>query len=304
MHNVFVVVGPTSSGKTSLALNLCKKYGGCILSADSRQVYKGLDIGTGKQPINSTYNIERFEDKWLVDGVVIWGYDIIGQEDDWTGDSYARFARSKILENLGTNIFLVGGTGFYIDLVTGKMQTSGIMPNSTLRKNLEATPLPKLLEQLSSLNPKALTNLDTNNPARIIRAIEIAKGQKINTTPLPDVSNINFVHVGLTADREFLYERADKWVDYIWENGLLDEVKNNLAYASFKPMQGLIYKTVIAYLNNELAQEAAIQRIKWDMHAYIRRQQTWFKKNTEIKWFNIYDSSLLADVESYLNLLQ
>src|SRR4030042_4789177 len=136
---VYIILGPTSSGKTSLAVNLCKKFNGEIISADSRQVYKNMDIGTGKLPINSNATVVKGDEKWTIDGVNIWGYDLTTPDKFFSGYDFALFALNKAAELLKAEktVFLVGGTGFYIDLFTGNVKPSTIKPNFEMRKELE-----------------------------------------------------------------------------------------------------------------------------------------------------------------------
>jgi tRNA dimethylallyltransferase len=290
-QKVFIIVGPTSSGKTSLALEMCKKFNGEIISADSRQVYKYMDIGTGKIPINSDLQIEKGEKFWELDGVKIWGYDLVTPDQYFSGFDFASFALRKAREIIkeGKTVFLVGGTGFYIDLFTGRMKPSKVKPDLELRQALEYLSLPELQERLKKLDPKAFKNIDLKNKARLVRAIEKSVGSEKNEKELPYLEKASFIWLGLTSDRKFLYQRADAWVDEIWEGGLIDEFKSlcEKGYEKSRKLKGLVYKTVLKFLDGEITSEKATERIKFDIHAYIRRQQTWFKKNEEIQWVDI-----------------
>lgn len=289
--NVFIILGPTSSGKTSLALDLCKKFDGEIISADSRQVVKYMDIGTGKVPVNSNEKIEKDGGFWKISGVKIWGYDLTMPDQYFSGYDFAKFAleKSKELIKNGKSVFLVGGTGFYIDLFTGKMKPSNVKPDLSLRKSIETLTLSEMQSKLKSLNSEAFEKIDIKNKARLVRAIEKEISQDVNETPLEYLENVSFVQFGLTALRDFLYNRADRWVDEIWDKGLVGEVEDlrNKGYEESRKLKGLVYSTVLDFINTEISQKTAIEKIKFDIHAYIRRQQTWFKKNTDIFWLDI-----------------
>jgi tRNA dimethylallyltransferase len=291
--SVFTILGPTSTGKTSLALELCKRVGGEIISADSRQIYKHMDIGTGKIPVDSEIQIEKGDKKWVVNGVNVWGYDLIKPAEYFSAYDYSKFAIEKVknLQEAGKAVFLVGGTGFYIDVVTGRVKLSGQKPDFDLRKALETTPTASLLLRLTSLNPTVAKNIDQANRHRLIRAIE-KELNKEKASPLPHL-DASFRYFGLTADRETLYDRSDNWLESIWENGLIDETKSliDMGFAETLALAGLIYKTVVEYIEGKMREKVAKERIKFNLHAYIRRQQTYFKKNDDIEWFGVGESS-------------
>ena len=304
----FVILGPTSSGKTSLALELCRRYRGEIISADSRQVYKYMDIGTGKAPVGEALSIKRGSKKWVVDNVNIWGYDLVYPGEYSSAYDFAQFALPKIeeIENTGTTAILVGGTGFYIETVTGKTKISAIKPDYELRKILEDQDIAELQQKLMSLNLKVFDTIDRNNKVRLIRAIERELVKNTDATPLPYPDPDSFVYIGLTSDRSVLYKKADMWLDAVWASGLLDEVHCliNLGFADTPQIRGLVYKSALAYINNEKTEQDAIQRAKYDLHSYVRRQQTWFKRIPEIIWFDISDKNfsqkVFDTVESYI----
>ena len=290
-QNVFIITGPTSSGKTSLALEMCKRFKGEIISADSRQVYKYMDIGTGKVPVNSKIKIEKGERCWKLDGIKVWGYDLVTPDQYFSGYDFADFALKKAKEifESGKNVFIVGGTGFYLDLLTGRMKPSNVKPDFDLRDELESLSLFELQERLKGIDRKAFEKIDQNNKARLVRAIEKKLSAEVREAPLPYLQNVDYVWIGLTSERELLYKRADSWVDEIWDGGLISEVNNlcGMGYGDSRKLKGLVYKTVLDYLNEKLLDEDAKNRIKFDIHSYIRRQQTWFKKNNDIYWVDI-----------------
>jgi tRNA dimethylallyltransferase len=290
---VKVLVGPTSSGKTNLAIEYCKLHNAAIISTDSRQIYKYLDIGTGKKPLGLELTFTANDRKWVIDGIEIYGYDLITPEKYFSAYDYAKFALNTIgnLLSLNKEVLMVGGTGFYIDLVTGRQTLNSTSPHFELRAYLESLQLTQLQTMLSSLSEEIYQNIDKHNKVRLIRAIENTKGTP-QETPLPLLNDAHFDFYGLTASRTFLYSRADKWVEAIFELGLIEETTELLKnYPQSRVLDGLVYKTVKDLIEGKTSKSNAIQRIKWDIHAYIRRQQTWFKKNKDITWLNIEDNS-------------
>lgn len=293
---VFIICGPTSTGKTSTAVKLCKKLGGEIISVDSRQIYKYMDIGTGKLPINLQVPLEKNDNFWKIDGITVWGYDLTTPDKFFSGYDFAKFALKKAQELIGQNkpVFFVGGTGFYLNLLTGKSMPSNIKPDFELRSQLESMSLQELQKYLTSLNLDEYNRIDSKNKVRLIRSIEKEISKEKNDTPLPYLSNVDFIWLGLDSSREILYSRSDAWVESVWTNGLVDETTFliNNGFADSPKLKGLVYKTALDYIDKKINEKDAIQRIKFDIHAYIRRQQTWFKKNAEIKWFDINTDDL------------
>jgi len=296
MNKVYVVLGPTCSGKTSVALDLCRSMDGEIVSADSRQIYKYMDIGTGKFPFGE-HNVN----------VKIWGYDLVVPGKYFSVVDYVNFAVKKVKEILkeGKKVFIVGGTGFYVDVLTGRQEITGYAPNFVLREQLENKSVEELLSYLKSINSNKTLNIDIKNKVRLIRAIEKVLTKKSNYTSLVNsLNNVNFKFIGLQSDRDFLYDKADGWVNWIWENGLIEEVKGliNNGYKETHQMKGLIYKDAVDFIDKKTLAKEAIQRTKFDLHSYIRRQQTWFKKNDQIKWFDIKDKKLSENVQNFVLL--
>ncbi len=305
MKKVYVILGSTSSGKTSLSLNLCQELTGEIVSADSRQIYKHLDIGTGKKPVEGDLRIEKKDNHWKINGINIWGYDLVTPNSYFSAFDYAEFALKKIRHLLekNKNVFLVGGTGFYIDMVTERVKPAHVLPDFELREELGELSLPDLQERLKSLNKKKFMEIDANNPARITRAIEKVLAKNIRNEELDYLQNIEFVHIGLTAPRQILYEKADNWVEKVWHSGLLEEVGGLLSseYANSTKLKGIVYKSTIAFINKKLTQSAALQEIKYDLHAYIRRQQTYIRKIPHVKWVDVSQDNKIQKVYNVIN---
>jgi tRNA dimethylallyltransferase len=304
MNKVFVILGPTSTGKTSLALDLCAQYSGEIISADSRQIYKYMDVGTGKVPLGEKSDSLKGEKFWKIDGTMIWGYDLTEPDKFFSSYDYACFALPKIndLAEKNKTVFLVGGTGFYIDTVTHRTEPSFVEPDFSLRKELEGLTAQELMNRLKVLAVSITTVPDINNPVRIIRSIEKALNKKVNHKKLPYLADNEFYHLGLNAPREMLYSRADKWAEGIWKHGLLEETRRliDMGYRDSPKLNGLIYKSALNFLDGKLNDDKALDRIKFDLHGYIRRQQTYFKKNRDIVWFDISKENWRQNIYNFI----
>lgn len=295
---LITILGPTSSGKTSLALKLCKEFKGEIVSADSRQIFKYMDIGTGKIPTNkNSCVLKKFNGYWVVNGVRINCYDIAHPDNNFSVVDFAKKAEIEIKRIWQERKvpFLVGGTGFYIDVLCGKVKLSGAKPDLERRGTLKETPLEKLLEKLRNLNPQKFEQVDKKNKIRVIRALEIELDKKKNLQ-LPAL-NFKFsptIQIGLTSSRHVIYKKVDGWVDFIFKNGLLQEVRNliKMGFKNTMPMQGLIYNEVLEHLDNKKSLQEIKEAIKFDLHSYVRRQLTWFNRNSEINWLDYTDYNL------------
>lgn len=276
------IVGPTSSGKTSLALKVCKKFNKEIISADSRQIYKHFDIGTGKLPVKSSgVFVEKNSGFWKIDGVKIHMYDVCDANSLYTVSDYLNDTKDLI----GEDKIVVGGTGLYIDNLLGLKRPSPVPPNMKLRLDLENKSPSDLRLMLPKEILDSMNQSDINNPRRLIRRIEIqnylqtnAGLVQINSLGAKAESSESHIII-LDLPREELFKRVDLWVDEIW-NSLVIETRKliDLGYENSFPMQGIIYNKALDFVHQKIPEEFAIQFIKNDLHAYIRRQQTWFKK--------------------------
>jgi tRNA dimethylallyltransferase len=290
-----MILGPTSSGKTSLALQVAKQFGYDILSVDSRQVVAQMNIGTGKVPVDGDHRVEVASDHYVIDGVKVWGYDLVFPDQFFSAYDFYKYATARLREN--PKVLVVGGTGFYIDLITGDATASEHAPDFEVRQALEAKTLAELQAELSQLNPEKFSKIDQQNKVRLIRAIEIEKTlEKPRGSALGSFPEVTFI--GLTAPREILYARADAWLEKIWEKGLVAETRELLGQygAENLKLNGLVYKSAKAFINGEVSEDEAKLRAKFDLHAYIRRQQTWFKRNKKIQWFDSTDENLVDSV--------
>ena len=309
---LMVICGPTCTGKTSLAIKLAKEFDGEIISADSRQVYRYMNVGTGKIPDSfPKEEVKVVGSAYWFGSVPVHLYDLVPPNVTLTVVEYAKKANEEIEScwRRGKIPFLVGGTGFYLDVVSGRAQPAGVPPNPKLREELAKKSLAELNQMLKELDPKRWETIDQKNPRRLIRAIEVAN---LEVQPLKTRENaigeVEPLCVGLTALREVLYQRADGWTEKIVGDGsLVVEVKDLLerGYEDTPALHGIIYAPTLAFVAKEISQTELLERIKFDLHGYIRRQQTWFKKNSAIEWFDIttegFDKQIAERVRSYLD---
>lgn len=299
MQKIVVILGPTGTGKTSLAIQLCQKFDGEIISADSRQVYQGADLGTNKvtgSKIQDTgYRGRKF---WMKEGVKIHFYDATTPDRPYSAGQFIDQAE-RVVTNLWKKRklpFVVGGTGFYISALLGEIKLSGVSANPQLRSELGKSSLTNLQASLKTLNPgkfKRMHPSERKNKHRLIRAIEIATALKLNKqTARPKTTQLKpaqTLKIGLTAPRGFLYEKADQWIRSMVEHGLIDETRKLIekGYKNTPLMQGIIYKQSVDFVEGKFNQEEMIKRIQSELHGYIRRQLTWFKRDQKIKWYDL-----------------
>lgn len=281
MDKLLVICGPTATGKTGLAVKLAKKFKGELISADSRQVYRGMDIGTGKDHPK---------------GMKIHLVDVVKPNQEFSVSQYYHLTWQAIREiwKKGKLPILVGGTGFYIKAVVDGLATKDIPPNSKIRQGMKgwsAKQLYQYLESLDSLKAASLNQSDRNNPRRLIRAIEIADWRKENPGWQPKKHKKPPVLViGLKAKYKELYQRIDKRVLQRVKMGAEKEVRDLIkrGYSWNLPaMSSMGYIQWRSYLERETTRDEVIKRWQFAEHAYARRQMTWFRKDKKILWFDI-----------------
>lgn len=301
MNKLLVILGPTATGKTDLALSLAKKFKGELVSADSRQVYTGLDIGTGKMP--AKFQIEKANGYWVISGIRIWMYDVASPKRQY---NVARFVSDATKVILGIHKrnklpILVGGGGLYIKAVTQGFSNLVIPVDKKLRKNLEKQTLSQLQEQLKKVSPKRWKKMnysDRQNPRRLIRAIELSCIQRIKFKR----PNYKTFKIGLTAPREILYLRIDERILSRINQGMIGEANNlHKKGLSLKRMKqlGLEYGVLADFLSGKIKEKDDLVNIlKGKIHNFARRQITWFKKEANINWFDITDKNYSAKVEN------
>ena len=280
-NKVIAVVGPTASGKTEFAIDLAKKIGGEIISADSRLVYKGFDIGTAKP----TKAEQRTIPHYMI--------DIVEPEIEYSVGTYVKEAKKIIadIQDRGKIPIVAGGTGLYINALLMNYDFPEAQPNYKLRKELKDND--NIYEILSTLDAKTAETIDKNDRKRIIRAIEIIKatGEKISRNKKAKEFDIEWI--GKNFERKELYERINKRVDLMFENGLIEETSNLLKKHGRIPnlISTIGYQEIIEYLDGDLTLSEAIDKLKQNTRRYAKRQLTWFRKNHEINW-DVYPETL------------
>lgn len=312
MEKAIIILGPTATGKTDLALKLAKKFNGELIACDSRQVYQGLDIGTGKLPGGQEkFKIKKEKGYWLVSDIKIWLYDVVGLGVQYSATNYlSDFKKAfKKISAEGKLPIIVGGTGFYLKVLEEGLSNLQIKVNPSLRRELEKLSKDKLQEKLKEVNLKRWQGMnysDRQNPRRLLRSIELSTyGFVDDKKEEVFLDRFDIFKIGLTASRVWLYQKSDFRVFGWFENGILKEVKklfkNGVAPERFKNL-GLEYGLIADFLiNDKKNQQLLIREIQNKIHAYIRRQQTWFKKEKEVVWFDVSKKNYLSKIEKEVN---
>lgn len=283
---VIAIVGATASGKTSYSIELAKKIGGEIVSADSRLVYKGFDIGTAKPTMQERQGIPHH----LI--------DIVEPEFEYSAGLYKKDASKIIKEinNRGHIPIIVGGTGLYIDILLKNYQLPEIEANHNLRNDLKNLTKEELYKTLLQLDSNAAIAIDSNDTKKIIRAIEIIKttGKPLDESRGKNIDNEYEIEwIGKNFDRKTLYKRIDERVDIMIQNGLIEETKTLLNKHGRIPnlVNTIGYREILGYIDNKYTLEEATDLLKKNTRNYAKRQLTWFRKNENIKW-DIYPEKL------------
>ena len=284
---VIAICGPTASGKTALSIELAKKINGEIISCDSMQIYKYMNIGTAKPDTQEMQGIKHYL------------LDIVEPNERYSVADYKRDAKKAIKEIIekGKVPIIVGGTGLYLDSLIYEIEYQNIEFDEEYRKKLEKQVeeigLETLYEEAKKIDPKAIEKISSNDKKRILRILEIYHATGKNKTEQEKESRKKEVEYdyrvfAINWDREVLYDRINKRVDIMIEQGLIEEVKEILKkYDEFPTaMQGLGYKEVVQYLKGEYTKEEMIEKLKMETRRYAKRQLTWFRKNKQTIWLD------------------
>ena len=298
---VISIVGPTASGKTKLAVKLAQKFNGEIVSADSMQIYKGMQIATAKPTFDETEGVKHH----LI--------DFVSPDETYSVAMFVKDASKCIADiySRGKLPFIVGGTGLYVDSLLNNITFSEEQRDEKLslelRKIYEEQGIDTLLKMLSEFDIDSANRLKAErNPKRIIRAIEFYKTTGITITEQNEKSNLEKspyspIKIGLNfKDRAKLYERINKRVDLMLENGLVNEAKDVLSSKlSFTSIKAIGYKELLPYFNGEKTLDECVEKLKMETRRYAKRQITWFKRDLDTNWlyadeYNSFEE-LLAD---------
>ncbi len=321
LPKIIVIVGPTASGKTDLGLVLAKKYNGEIVSADSRLVYSGMDIGTAKpggqwsstvilgesskaardlSDNGQRFFLRRRNDRltYVVDGIPHHLIDIVNPDQEFSLADYKKMAVDAIDDILqrGKLPIVVGGTGLYVWALVDNLDIPKVAPDNALRKELESKSLPEIVQMLQEKDPESAARIDLKNPRRVMRALEVvmASGQSFARQQTKSEPLFNALQIGLEVPKEELYKRIEARVDAQIEAGLVEEVKSlvDAEYSWELPsMSGIGYRQIGMCLRGELSLSEAVELLKRDTRQYAKRQLTWFKRDKRIQWVRELDET-------------
>ena len=296
---VIVICGPTASGKTSLSIELAKRINGEIVSCDSMQIYKDMTIGTAKPTVEEMQGIKHY----LI--------DFVAPNERYSVADYKKDAINAIKHIIseGKTPIIVGGTGLYLEALIYNIEYNEIETDFAYRKELnkleEREGLEYLYKMAEKIDKKAMEKISHNDKKRILRVLEIYRSTGKTKTELEAESRKNepefeYLLFGITMDRDKLYERINKRVDIMLEQGLIEEVENLIKkYNDFPTaMQGLGYKEVVEYLQGTTSKNEMIEKIKQETRRYAKRQLTWFRKYKDLIWLNG-----LEDLQNNINII-
>ncbi len=275
---IIVVLGPTATGKSDVAVALAKKFNGEIISADSRQVYKGMDLGSGK--------ITKKE----MAGIPHYLLDVVSPKTLFSVAKYKELAEKDIKKIISKNKIpiICGGTGFYIDSIVKNITLPEVKLDKKLRAKLEKYSAEKLFDMLKEPSPSRAKNIDKFNKVRLIRAIEIAK--TLGEVPMikEGPKKYDFIFIGLDTKDNILKEKISIRLFARIRAGMIDEIKKlHDQGVSWKRLEsfGLEYRQTALFLQKKITEAQMIENLKNDIWHFVKRQRTWFKRNKDIKWF-------------------
>ena len=286
-NKVIVIVGPTASGKSGVAVEVAKKINGEIVSADSMQIYREMNIGTAKVTEEEMQGVKHY----LI--------DVVEPNEEFSVAKYkvlAEEAIDEIIEKNKTPI-VVGGTGLYVNTLVNGVELTEEKDNDAIRRQLEKRyeieGIEKLYHELESIDPESAMKIDKNNTRRVIRALEIYHNtgktkSQLDKESLKEVK-YDYKMFGILTDKEELHKRINYRVDKMIDDGLINEVESlrNRYKFSKTALQGIGYKEVIKFLDNKISKEEMIELIKQETRKYAKRQMTWFKRDIRIQWYSL-----------------
>ncbi len=285
LPSLVVILGPTASGKSELAIKLAKEFRGEIVSADSRQIYQEMDVGTGKLT------------KKQMTGFPHHLINLVKPNQEFTLAQYKKLAIKTIKDIQKRNKlpFLVGGTGLYIQAVIDNLAIPQAKPNKKLRNKLEKLTNQKLLSQLKKIDPLTASTIDPHNKRRLVRALEVCLLTKkpFSEQRKKGQSLFNVLQIGLGLNKKTLHKKIDQRVEQMIKMGLIEETKKLVRKYSFNlpAMSGIGYQEVSQHLQGKISPERAKELIKLHTRQYARRQMTWFKRDQRIKWIKNYSQA-------------
>ncbi len=283
---LIVIVGPTASGKTTLSIDLAKNIKCSIISSDSRQFYREMNIGTAKPSFLELKSVPHF----FINNLSILDSYSAGKYAEDVDVFFKDYFKKK------DTLIMVGGSGLFIDSALKGLDTFPSIPNEIrvkLNLDLKLKGLNHLTNLLKEVDLNYYNNVDLKNPRRVIRGLEVYYASKKPYSSFLNQKNhfredIEIKFIGLNPPREILYSQIDKRVDLMIKNGLLNEVKGLYKYKDLNPLKTVGYSELFSYLENKISFEESINLIKKNTKKYYKRQMTWFRKNKEIKWYTDY----------------
>ncbi|WP_236914239.1 tRNA (adenosine(37)-N6)-dimethylallyltransferase MiaA [Clostridium sp. Cult2] len=300
--NLLVLVGPTAIGKTAISIDLAKKIDGEIISADSMQIYKYMDIGTAKITEEEMNNVPHYL------------LDVVYPDEEFTVANYKYYAEKYIDKiNQADKIpLVVGGTGLYLNSLVYELKFARVKPNEKFRQKFnEIADIygnQYIFDELTKIDNISAKRINPNDRKRIIRALEIyyETGKPMsyyNKDFRKEVDKYNLAMIGLTVDRATLYSRINTRVDMMIMEGLVEEVKKLLAMGYHKElvsMQAIGYKEIISYLGGNISLDEAIEILKRNTRRFAKRQLTWFKRDNRIYWINVGQYKSIDEISNYI----
>lgn len=304
---ILVILGPTATGKTDLGLELAEKFKGELISCDSRQVYKELDLTSGKMPGKDSYFIKQ-DGAWIIDNIPVYMYDVAAINQVFTAFDYVTSAKPIIQRIVNSNKLpiIVGGTGLYLKALLEGLGDMNVPKNLELRQKLEELNLPEIQKMAEKKIPGkwvSLNNSDRNNKRRLIRYLEINHMYPYKNTDMDTqglASHYHILKIGLDAPRPILYKGIDDRVISRINLGMVEEIEK-LVGVGVDPGRlrelGLECRVIIDFLSGKISgKEEMIKTLQFKIHAFARRQQTWFKKEQGVNWFDITEPNFKNQV--------
>ncbi|MGR3741634.1 tRNA (adenosine(37)-N6)-dimethylallyltransferase MiaA [Companilactobacillus sp. DQM5] len=295
-NKVIIILGPTAIGKSDLGIKLAQKYSGEIISGDSMQVYKGLDIGTAKVSKKEQEIIQHY----LI--------DICDVTQRYTVKKFQEQSQEFIEQISSKNKIpiIVGGTGFYLNALVEEMNLGGDKENSIeLRNKLLLHDKKWLQEKLSNIDPLAYKTIDINNTRRVIRAIEVFEttGQSIVNQKNNKKNNNEYLLIGLSDNRDHIYDRINKRVDLMFDNGLVKEARKLYDIRDQVPQAktGIGYKELFGYFDGIYSIEEAKRLVQRNTRRFAKRQLTYFKNQMDVNWFLISEKEYIEKIENTID---
>ena len=285
---IIVITGPTASGKSAAAILLARKLKGEIISADSRQVFVSMDLGTGKVAKDPN------QDEFYSEGVRHYLIDIVNPNDEFNVSHFKKAAEISITEILkeGKLPIICGGTGFWIRSLIDNIDLPKVKPNLKLREELNKFSATKLFNKLEKLDPERAKNIDKNNKVRMIRAIEIATAIGKVPTPKIQESEFDVLKLALSVNKEILDAKIKKRLEERFEQGMVLEVQglhdSGISWEKLEAF-GLEYRWISRYLQNKISFDEMKEKLFFDIVHYAKRQSTWLRKEKDLIWCNNYD---------------